>query len=44
MCMLDINKCYKLFNNSANRCDIYVIDGNVDINGKLYSELFYVPE
>lgn len=34
--MVNVNRCYKVYNAYSNRCDINIIDGCIDINGKLY--------
>lgn len=40
--MLQINKCYKIVNSNGYAVDIGVIDGAVDLNGRLYSKLFMI--
>lgn len=34
--MLDIKKSYRLFNATPQKCDIHIIDGTVELNGKIY--------
>jgi hypothetical protein len=40
MFVLNQDQCYRISNGSLEIADVVVVDGTVDVNGKIYCEVF----